>query len=190
MTAQSTASPDEIARFTAIADAWWDPNGDFAPLHRLNPVRLEFIRDHLCRHFDRDPLAVKPLDGLKIIDIGCGGGLLAEPMARLGGTVTGIDAGLENVDIAHHHAEGLRTRPTRTPGTSQSSLTRGSMTIDTGAQRMAYAVGECAAFAAGTRHTETTGPEGVTFLICRRAPERNPYNSGAPAVDGSDDARL
>ena len=106
MTAQSTASPDEIARFTAIADAWWDPNGDFAPLHRLNPVRLEFIRDHLCRHFDRYPLAVKPLDGLKIIDIGCGGGLLAEPMARLGGTVTGIDAGLENVDIAHHHAEG------------------------------------------------------------------------------------
>jgi len=106
MTTPSTASPDEIARFTAIADAWWDPNGDFAPLHRLNPVRLEFIRDHLCQHFNRDPVAVNPLEGLNIIDIGCGGGLLAEPMVRLGGAVTGIDAGAENIDIARHHAEG------------------------------------------------------------------------------------
>jgi len=105
MTAPSTASKDEIARFTAIADAWWDPAGDFAPLHRLNPVRLEFIRDHLCRHFDRDALSVRPFDGLDVIDIGCGGGLLAEPMRRLGAAVTGIDAGLENIDIARHHAD-------------------------------------------------------------------------------------
>ncbi|MBT3306682.1 MAG: bifunctional 2-polyprenyl-6-hydroxyphenol methylase/3-demethylubiquinol 3-O-methyltransferase UbiG [Alphaproteobacteria bacterium] len=104
-TASSTASPDEIARFTAIADAWWDPVGDFAPLHRLNPLRLEFIRDHLCHHFDRDPMAAGPLTGLDIIDIGCGGGILAEPMCRLGGSVTGIDAGQENIDIARHHAE-------------------------------------------------------------------------------------
>ena len=100
----STASPDEIARFAAIAEAWWDPKGDFAPLHRLNPVRLEFIRDHLCRHFGREALSDKPLAGLDIIDIGCGGGLLAEPMCRLGGAVTGIDAGLETIDIARHHA--------------------------------------------------------------------------------------
>jgi len=104
-TAPSTASADEIARFTAIADAWWDPVGDFAPLHRLNPLRLEFIRDHVCRHFGRDPLALRPFDGLDVIDIGCGGGILAEPMCRLGGAVTGIDAGLENIDIARHHAE-------------------------------------------------------------------------------------
>jgi len=100
----STASEDEVARFTAIAEAWWDPKGDFAPLHRLNPVRLEFIRDHVCRHFGRDPMAGKPLQGLDVIDIGCGGGLLAEPMCRLGAAVTGIDAGLENIDIARHHA--------------------------------------------------------------------------------------
>ncbi|MBC8339048.1 MAG: bifunctional 2-polyprenyl-6-hydroxyphenol methylase/3-demethylubiquinol 3-O-methyltransferase UbiG [Rhodospirillales bacterium] len=100
----STASKDEVARFTAIAEAWWDPNGDFAPLHRLNPIRLEFIRDHVCGHFGRDPMADKPLQGLDVIDIGCGGGLLAEPMCRLGGTVTGIDAGLENIDIASLHA--------------------------------------------------------------------------------------
>ena len=105
MTNPSTASPNEIDKFIAIADAWWDPNGDFAPLHRLNPVRLKFIRDHLCNHFSRDPLASKPLDGLNIIDIGCGGGILAEPIARLGGTITGIDAGLENINIARHHAQ-------------------------------------------------------------------------------------
>lgn len=103
--ARSTAAADEIARFTAIADAWWDPTGDFAALHRLNPVRLEFIRDHVCRHFGRDPLADKPFAGLAVIDIGCGGGLLAEPMARLGAAVTGIDAGRENIDIARVHAE-------------------------------------------------------------------------------------
>ena len=103
--APSTASPDEIARFTAIAEAWWDPKGDFAPLHKLNPVRLEFIRDHIASHFGRDPLDAAPLDGLDIIDIGCGGGLLAEPMHRLGATMTGIDAGQKNIDVARHHAE-------------------------------------------------------------------------------------
>lgn len=100
----STASPDEIARFTTLAEAWWDPVGDFAALHRLNPVRLEFIRDHVCRHLGRDPLMENPLGGLDVLDIGCGGGILAEPMRRLGGTVTGIDAGLENIEIARHHA--------------------------------------------------------------------------------------
>ncbi len=80
----STASADEIKRFSALSEAWWDPTGDFRPLHQLNPVRLEFIRDHVCRHFDLDPLSVKPFDGLSVLDIGCGGGLLCEPMARLG----------------------------------------------------------------------------------------------------------
>jgi 2-polyprenyl-6-hydroxyphenyl methylase/3-demethylubiquinone-9 3-methyltransferase len=105
MTNQSTASKDEIKRFIAIADDWWNPNGDFAPLHRLNPVRLMFIKDHLCKYFSRVPLATRPLEGLDIIDIGCGGGILSEPITRLGGNVTGIDAGLENIRIARHHAE-------------------------------------------------------------------------------------
>ena len=105
MTNTTTASQNEIDRFTSIADAWWDTNGDFAPLHRLNPVRLEFIRNHLCKHFTRDPLAPKPLNGIEIIDVGCGGGILTEPVARLGGAVTGIDAGLENINIARHHAK-------------------------------------------------------------------------------------
>ncbi len=106
-TAPSTASPDEIARFTAIAEAWWDPVGDFRPLHQLNPARLEFIRDHMCRHFSRDAMKPAPFKGLAVIDIGCGGGLLAEPMARLGAAVTGIDAGKENIEVARLHAEQM-----------------------------------------------------------------------------------
>ena len=105
MTNQSTVSHNEIERFNSIADDWWNPSGKFAPLHRLNPIRLEFIRDHLCKHFSLDQLATKPLDGLDIIDIGCGGGILAEPISRLGGSVTGIDAGKENIRIAKDHAE-------------------------------------------------------------------------------------
>lgn len=101
----STALPDEIARFQAIADAWWDTEGDFKPLHQLNPPRLAFIRDHLAAHFGRDPLAPAPFAGLTLLDVGCGGGLLSEPMARLGFTVTGIDAGEKNVAVARLHAE-------------------------------------------------------------------------------------
>ena len=101
----STAEADEIARFAAIAESWWDPNGDFRPLHRLNPVRLEFICQHVARHFDRDPLGPEPFKGLDVLDIGCGGGLLCEPMRRLGAAVTGIDAGQEAIEIAKAHAQ-------------------------------------------------------------------------------------
>lgn len=104
-TLAGTASPEEIARFTEMADTWWDPLGKFRPLHQINPVRIAFIRDHVCQHFGRDPKAELPLKGLKILDIGCGGGLLCEPMARLGAEVLGIDAGEKNVMIATNHAE-------------------------------------------------------------------------------------
>lgn len=100
----STVNPDEIARFTAMADAWWDPAGKFRPLHQLNPVRIEFIKTNVCKHFGRDPEAEKPFEGLDILDVGCGGGLLSEPMARLGANMTSIDAGEKNVEIAKIHA--------------------------------------------------------------------------------------
>jgi len=103
--AGSTAAAAEVERFAAQAEAWWDSQGAFRPLHRLNPVRLEFIRDRACRHFGRDPMAPAPLAGLRVIDIGCGGGLLAEPMCRLGAHVTGIDAAAENIATARRHAE-------------------------------------------------------------------------------------
>jgi len=104
-TSNSTADPDEIARFTAMADAWWDPTGKFRPLHQLNPVRIQFIKANICRHFGLDANAVQPFKGLDVLDVGCGGGLLSEPMARLGANMTGIDAGEKNVEIAKIHAE-------------------------------------------------------------------------------------
>jgi len=102
----SSVDPDEIAKFTAMAEAWWDPNGKFRPLHQLNPVRLEFIRDRACAHLGRDPLASQPLAGLRVLDVGCGGGLLCEPLTRLGAQVVGIDAAEKNIEIAGHHAAG------------------------------------------------------------------------------------
>ena len=96
---------EEIAKFAAMAEAWWDPNGEFRPLHRINPVRLGYIRDRLCARFGRNPQAERPLKGLKLLDIGCGGGLLSEPLTRLGAEVTGLDAAEKNIRIARLHAE-------------------------------------------------------------------------------------
>lgn len=101
----STASPEEVARFAAMADTWWDPNGKFKPLHQLNPPRVDYILNYVCEHYDRDPETDKPLSGLSLIDIGCGGGLLCEPLTKLGATVTGIDAGEKGLGVARLHAE-------------------------------------------------------------------------------------
>ncbi len=101
---QTTASPDEIAKFSALADSWWDPSGAFRPLHKFNPARIAFIRDRLLAHFGRDPDAAQPFTGLRLLDIGCGGGLVAEPMARLGFSVTAVDASDENIGTARVHA--------------------------------------------------------------------------------------
>ena len=102
-----TVDESETAKFAAMAEEWWDPEGKFRPLHRMNPVRLEFLRDRICARFGRDPLGDRPLTGLSLADIGCGGGLLAEPMARLGAEVTGIDAVDKNLGIAAAHAETM-----------------------------------------------------------------------------------
>lgn len=100
-----SVDPAEVARFQAQADAWWDPAGEFKPLHRLNPLRLGYVRDRVAAHFGRDPLGPRPLEGLRLIDIGCGGGLVAEPMARLGAQVVAIDAAPGNIEIARLHAQ-------------------------------------------------------------------------------------
>jgi 2-polyprenyl-6-hydroxyphenyl methylase/3-demethylubiquinone-9 3-methyltransferase len=102
--AGASVDPEEVARFAAMAEAWWDPAGKFAPLHRFNPVRIAFIRDRVTARLGRDPRDPRPLQGVRLLDIGCGGGLLAEPMARLGATVTGIDAAGRNVEVARLHA--------------------------------------------------------------------------------------
>ncbi|MEC7464362.1 MAG: bifunctional 2-polyprenyl-6-hydroxyphenol methylase/3-demethylubiquinol 3-O-methyltransferase UbiG [Pseudomonadota bacterium] len=100
----STIDPKDVAKFSAIADEWWDPEGKFKPLHQFNPIRLQFIRDRLCDHFDRDPRSMQPLKGLRVLDVGCGGGLIAEPLARMGAKVTGIDASEKNTVTAQVHA--------------------------------------------------------------------------------------
>jgi 2-polyprenyl-6-hydroxyphenyl methylase/3-demethylubiquinone-9 3-methyltransferase len=105
-TANSTVDPAEVERFSRLSDGWWDPTGNFAPLHRLNPVRVGYIRDRAAAHWQRDALGGSPLEGLSLIDIGCGGGLLCEPMARLGARVTGVDASERNIAIAGRHAAG------------------------------------------------------------------------------------
>jgi 2-polyprenyl-6-hydroxyphenyl methylase/3-demethylubiquinone-9 3-methyltransferase len=94
----------EVDKFSALAGEWWNPDGKFAPLHRFNPVRLKYIRDMAARHFGRDGRAARPFEGLKLLDIGCGGGLLCEPMARLGFDVLGAEASERNVEIARAHA--------------------------------------------------------------------------------------
>jgi 2-polyprenyl-6-hydroxyphenyl methylase/3-demethylubiquinone-9 3-methyltransferase len=100
-----TVDRADIDRFAAQSASWWDPEGSFRPLHRINPTRLDFIRRQLLPAFGRDTAALRPFDGLSLIDIGCGGGLIAEPMARLGFAVTGIDAGAATIDVARAHAE-------------------------------------------------------------------------------------
>ncbi len=94
----------EVARFAALAETWWDPNGKMAPIHKFNPARLGYIRDRLVAHFGRDPQSIRPLTDLRLLDVGCGGGLLAEPMRRLGAAVVAIDAARTNIEVARAHA--------------------------------------------------------------------------------------
>lgn len=104
-THQTTVDPSEIAKFEAMAAEWWDPNGKFKPLHMLNPCRLDYITSQIAAEFDRDLSHAKAFDGLRLLDIGCGGGLLAEPMSRLGADVVGADAAARNIPVAQVHAE-------------------------------------------------------------------------------------
>ncbi len=103
--AQTTIDPAEVAKFEAMAAEWWDPNGKFKPLHMLNPCRLDYITSQIAVEFDRDLQTDAPFSGLRILDIGCGGGLLSEPMARLGADVVGADAAARNIPVAQVHAQ-------------------------------------------------------------------------------------
>ncbi len=103
-TAGGTIDADEVARFSRLAGQWWDPRGPMAALHMFNPVRLAYIRDRSAAHFGRDPKRLDSLAGLRILDIGCGGGILCEPLARLGAAVVGADPSPSNIAVAQHHA--------------------------------------------------------------------------------------
>lgn len=101
----SSIDDAEVAKFRAMAAEWWDPAGKFKPLHMLNPVRLDYITGQITAEFARDRKSLRPFEGLRLLDIGCGGGLISEPMARLGAAVTGADAAAENIEVARLHAE-------------------------------------------------------------------------------------
>ncbi|XP_074321329.1 ubiquinone biosynthesis O-methyltransferase, mitochondrial-like [Silene latifolia] len=105
VSSKSSVDAAEHAKFSAVAETWWDAEGPFKPLHALNPTRLAFIRSTLCHHFRKDPNSIKPFEGLKFVDVGCGGGILSEPLARMGATVTGVDVVDKNIKIARLHAE-------------------------------------------------------------------------------------
>ena len=99
-----TIDQDEVARFSRLAGQWWDTRGPMAALHKFNPVRLAYIRDRAAAHFGRDPKRLDSLAGVRVLDIGCGGGILSEPLARLGASVTGADPSDSNIAVARHHA--------------------------------------------------------------------------------------
>jgi len=126
----SSIDPDEVARFSAIAAEWWDPKGKFAPLHRFNPVRLTFIREQALARFGRDGRARRPFEGLRLLDIGCGGGLLSEPMSRLGFSVTGVDASERNIGTAAAHADEQGLAIDYRAATAEALLAEGAGPFD------------------------------------------------------------
>jgi 2-polyprenyl-6-hydroxyphenyl methylase/3-demethylubiquinone-9 3-methyltransferase len=101
----TTVDPDEVERFSALAADWWDPRGKMAPLHKFNPVRIGYIRDQAALRFGRDAKKLDSMKGLRMLDIGCGGGLLSEPLARLGASMIGVDPSETNIEAARQHAE-------------------------------------------------------------------------------------
>ena len=103
-TTRTTIDQSDVDRFSRIAGEWWDPRGKFRPLHKFNPVRLDYIREQVSATFGRNIRTAKPFEGLRFLDIGCGGGLLCEPMARLGADVVGADASPTNIEVAKLHA--------------------------------------------------------------------------------------
>lgn len=126
MAGASTVDAGEVARFDRMARTWWDPDGPMRTLHRFNPVRLAFIRDEILAHFGRSLDVPRPYEGLSVLDVGCGGGLLCEPMARLGAEVTGIDPAPGNVDVAGRHAARSRLAVTYRQATVEELVAEGA----------------------------------------------------------------
>jgi 2-polyprenyl-6-hydroxyphenyl methylase / 3-demethylubiquinone-9 3-methyltransferase len=158
----ASVDPAEIAKFAALADSWWDPAGKSRPLHRLNPTRLAYIRDRAAARFRRDPLAPGPLAGLRLADIGCGGGLLSEPLTRLGAKVTGIDAGERAIAVAQAHAAESGLEIDYRVGSAESLAAVGERFDIVLAMEIVEHVGDPASFLAAV--AALVGPGGLLIL--------------------------
>ena len=159
---RTTIDAGEIERFSALATEWWNPNGKFRPLHKFNPVRLAYIRDQVATRFGRDPRAAKPFEGLRFLDIGCGGGLLCEPMARLGAEIVGADASETNIEIARLHAAESGVKVDYRATTAEALADAGerfdvvlNMEVVEHVADVDYFVGRCA---------EMVKPDGIMFI--------------------------
>ena len=157
-----SVDPAEIARFAAMAAEWWDLNGKFRPLHKLNPVRLAYIRDRLCTHFKRDLKRPRPLAGLRILDIGCGGGLVAEPLTRLGASMVAIDASATNIGIARTHAAESELAIDYRHGTAEDLAAAGERFDAVLALEIVEHVADLSAFLAAA--ATLTKPDGALFV--------------------------
>jgi 2-polyprenyl-6-hydroxyphenyl methylase / 3-demethylubiquinone-9 3-methyltransferase len=122
-----TVDQDEVARFSRLAGAWWDPHGPMAALHKFNPVRLAYIRDQAAEQFGRDPRSLQSLAGLRVLDIGCGAGILSEPLARLGASIVGVDPSAENIAVAQAHAATSRLAIDYRAATAEALAAAGDM---------------------------------------------------------------
>jgi 2-polyprenyl-6-hydroxyphenyl methylase/3-demethylubiquinone-9 3-methyltransferase len=158
----ATVDPEEVARFERIAETWWDPKGPMGALHRFNPVRLAYVRDEVCRRFGRDPRAVRPLEGLTLLDVGCGGGVLSEPLARLGATVTGLDPSPTNVAVAKLHAERSGVAVDYRADTIEATVARGETFDAVLAMEVVEHVADVALFV--TACTQAVRPGGVLVM--------------------------
>lgn len=130
LAAGASVDAAEVEAFSRIAEQWWNPRGEFAPLHRFNPTRLQFVRELALDRFGRDAKAVRPFEGLRLLDIGCGGGLLSEPMTRLGFAVTGVDASARNIGVARTHADAQGLAIDYRCATAESLLDAGERPFD------------------------------------------------------------
>jgi 2-polyprenyl-6-hydroxyphenyl methylase/3-demethylubiquinone-9 3-methyltransferase len=158
----NTVDPAEIRKFERMAAEWWDPNGKFRPLHRFNPVRLGYIRDVSVAHFGRDAKGGKPFAGLRLLDIGCGGGILTEPMARLGADVVGIDPSGANTDVARLHADMSGLAIDYRPTTAEALVRSGERFDVVLAMEVVEHVADLSAFIAAA--ASLLKPNGLLFV--------------------------
>ncbi|WP_299846086.1 bifunctional 2-polyprenyl-6-hydroxyphenol methylase/3-demethylubiquinol 3-O-methyltransferase UbiG [uncultured Paracoccus sp.] len=173
----SSVDPAELAKFEAMAAEWWDPNGKFKPLHMLNPTRLDYIISRIGAEFGRDARSLRPFEGLRLLDIGCGGGLLTEPMARLGAEVVGADAVERNISVASLHAEQQGLQIDYRATTAEALAEAGEQFDAVLALEIVEHVADPAAFVATC--ATLTKPEGVMIISTLN---RTPKSFGAAII--------